>query len=206
MSTTFEDRRVRRSKTLIIGAFADLVLEKDYARVTVQDIIDRADVGRSTFYAHFRDKEAVLRACFDEVEAELATIGGTPADGTADAEPHDPSAAPRAVGEGASSAARVLMDHAWEHRQVYRAICASSASGIVQRHLRRLLLPGLRGLPGPAARTTDAAITREFYVSALIGVLIWWVTTDFHALPSEVADDFQRLAAGGIPGMGGSAA
>ena len=46
-------------------AFLALVIEKGYEKTTIQDILDRADVGRSTFYAHFRDKEALLMASFD---------------------------------------------------------------------------------------------------------------------------------------------
>jgi AcrR family transcriptional regulator len=184
MTMIAEDRRVRRSKKLIVQAFVELVVTKDYAHVTVQDIIDRADVGRSTFYAHFRDKEAVLLSCFDEVESGLA---GAPDAGTDAAQ---------------STPARLLLHHAWAHRPVYRAVCASSASGIVQRHLRRVLLPFLDGVL-PAVQTgTAAVVAREFYASALIGLLTWWVSDDFSVGPDELADDFQRLVADGIPSLG----
>lgn len=46
------DRRVRRSQRMLHEALRSLILEKGYDRVTVQDVIDRADVGRATFYAH----------------------------------------------------------------------------------------------------------------------------------------------------------
>ena len=51
------DRRSRRSRRLIVDALLALMREKRYDRITVQEIIDRADVGRSTFHAHYRDKE-----------------------------------------------------------------------------------------------------------------------------------------------------
>ena len=54
------DRRVTRTKRLLRQALMQLVREKDYARITVQDILDRADVGRSTFYTHYRDKDDLL--------------------------------------------------------------------------------------------------------------------------------------------------
>src|SRR5262245_3678348 len=66
------DRRVRRTRELLRNAFVSLVHEKGYDRITVQDILDRADVGRSTFYAHFRDKEDLLRSGFEDVHAALA--------------------------------------------------------------------------------------------------------------------------------------
>ncbi|MEM6707029.1 MAG: TetR/AcrR family transcriptional regulator, partial [Acidobacteriota bacterium] len=59
-STPKPDRRVTRTKRLLRQALMELVREKDYARITVQDILDRADVGRSTFYTHYRDKDDLL--------------------------------------------------------------------------------------------------------------------------------------------------
>ncbi|WP_416062225.1 TetR/AcrR family transcriptional regulator [Rhodococcus indonesiensis] len=55
-----QDRRVRRTRTELHRALIELLTEKGYDRVSVQDILDRADVGRSTFYHHFRDKDDLL--------------------------------------------------------------------------------------------------------------------------------------------------
>src|ERR1700739_3920091 len=75
------ERGVRRTRKLLHDAFLELVIEKGYEKTTIQDILDRADVGRSTFYVHYRDKEALLMASFDEMrdqlEGELAEISGT---------------------------------------------------------------------------------------------------------------------------------
>src|ERR1051325_4609296 len=54
------DRRARRTRRSLSKALIELILEKRYDAITVQNVIDRADVGRSTFYAHFRDKEDLL--------------------------------------------------------------------------------------------------------------------------------------------------
>ena len=53
-------RRVARTKAAIEDAFVQLVLERGYERVAVEDITDRADLARATFYAHYANKEAVL--------------------------------------------------------------------------------------------------------------------------------------------------
>src|SRR5687767_6450823 len=55
------DKRVQRTKMKLLDSFVSLIIERGYANVTVQDIIDRAKVGRSTFYAHFENKEQVLK-------------------------------------------------------------------------------------------------------------------------------------------------
>src|SRR5687767_441176 len=61
------DRRSRRSRRLIVDALLALMLEKRFDRITVQEIIDRADVGRTTFYAQFRNKEDVLESELERV-------------------------------------------------------------------------------------------------------------------------------------------
>src|SRR5262245_17355252 len=55
------DRRVRRTRRALQEALIGLMTEKSYEAVTVQDVIDRADVGRSTFYTHYTDKDKLLR-------------------------------------------------------------------------------------------------------------------------------------------------
>ena len=54
------DRRIRRTQKSLHQVLISLVLEKDYDLITVQEILDRADVGRPTFYAHFDGKDQLL--------------------------------------------------------------------------------------------------------------------------------------------------
>jgi len=58
--TRQDDRRTQKTKKFLAEALRDLILEKGYDAVTIQDIIDRANVGRSTFYAHYESKEQLL--------------------------------------------------------------------------------------------------------------------------------------------------
>jgi AcrR family transcriptional regulator len=65
------DRRVRRTRASINDAFVQLVGEKEYDDITIADILDRADVGRSTFYAHFEDKDDLMRQSLEGMRAML---------------------------------------------------------------------------------------------------------------------------------------
>jgi AcrR family transcriptional regulator len=181
------DRRVRRTRRSIGEAFFALVLEKGYARITVQDILDRADVGRSTFYAHYRDKESLLTAAFEDLRAEL----GADLAATVPGEPPTPTGP---VG--------ALFAHAYQRRAVYRALCGRQGGDIVYRHLRRLIGGLLREhlRPQLAAAGSDLPVdvVAEFYTSAALGLLTWWVDHDFRPGPARLADAYQRLAAPGL--------
>ena len=59
-SIATDDRRIQKTKKYLAEALAQLIAEKGYEEVTIQDIIDRANVGRSTFYAHYESKEQLL--------------------------------------------------------------------------------------------------------------------------------------------------
>ena len=71
MKVIKEDRRSRRTRKLLGDALVSLILEKSYDSITVRDIVERANVGRSTFYAHYYDKEDLFRSEFDELLSAL---------------------------------------------------------------------------------------------------------------------------------------
>src|SRR6185436_12449618 len=77
------DRRVARSRRALKEALTDLILEQGYESVTVQDIIDRADVGRSTFYSHFLDKDDLLMAILPDLDVPGPDAGSSAVDGPA---------------------------------------------------------------------------------------------------------------------------
>lgn len=68
------DRRVRRTRANLHRALIELMVERDYDRISVRDILDRADTGRSTFYAHFRDKDDLLLASSVEYLRDLFAV------------------------------------------------------------------------------------------------------------------------------------
>jgi AcrR family transcriptional regulator len=73
MTENITDRRVQRTRRLLHKALS-LILEKKYESITVQELLDRADVGRSTFYMHFQDKDELLLSGFQYLQSFLESV------------------------------------------------------------------------------------------------------------------------------------
>ena len=70
-----QDRRITKTRKAIYNAFLQLLNQKDYEAITVQEIIDLADVGRSTFYSHYESKELLLdELCQNSFTTSLSAI------------------------------------------------------------------------------------------------------------------------------------
>jgi AcrR family transcriptional regulator len=104
-----------------------LILEKGYEHVTVQDICDRADVGRPTFYEHLRDKEELLLSGFDDLYDELRQAFAD----------HEQQTASRNAKPG-SWAVLVVIEQIANYRAVSSMLC-SRASTVASARLRRIL-------------------------------------------------------------------
>lgn len=180
-----DDRRTRRTRRVLHEALISLILEKGYERVTVQELLDRADIVRSTFYAHYRDKDALLLSCFEDILAELRAAVETMAPGM----PANPA-----------RPAQILYEHAYRNQSVYRALCGRQGGSVVRRYLHRLVADLLRDRLHPYLPTTElpAELVAEFYTSATLGLLFWWVDQDFPHDPAWLAGACQVLAAPGI--------
>jgi len=68
------DRRVRRTRDVLGDALIALIQEKEFESISVQEVLDRAGVGRSTFYAHYRDKNDLLLSDVEDFLQFMSTL------------------------------------------------------------------------------------------------------------------------------------
>jgi AcrR family transcriptional regulator len=180
------DRRVARSRRALKEALTDLILERGYEAVTVQDVIDRADVGRSTFYAHFLDKDDLLMAILADLEM--------PAPDHTTWAPTDP----------AFGWTLDLFRHFGSGRRLFKAVAGSQSGALARREsIRRLedLAGAELGRVG-AGRKLDALrleIVGRFLVGTFIGFMEWWMREENEHLPAEQVDHaFRSLVLPGV--------
>jgi AcrR family transcriptional regulator len=115
------DRRARRSRRELHRALVELSMEKGYDAVTVDDLANRADIARRTFYAHYVDKDHLLRAIVDELLADLLNSVG--------------AALPPDMRSLRGSVVKQMFAHGQDNRDIYRVILAGAGNGLGLRLL-----------------------------------------------------------------------
>jgi len=185
------DRRISRTKTALQHAFISLILKKDYEAITIQDICDAANVGRSTFYAHYTSKDDLKRSGFeplrrllvDRQKEALATAGG--------------------ISGRSLSFSLIMFEHARDHREHYRALVGSRGGSVSLGTIRKILSDLVRDELGATADKNSAEvlpreIVVQYVVGAFMAVLTWWLDGGAKLPPQRIDAMFRRLATEGI--------
>ncbi len=173
-----DDRRVRRTRSALSDALVALIVERGWDGFSVQDLCERADVGRSTFYTHFADKEEVLGAGLEalarDLRSRLADSGG---------------ARPLGFSRG-------LFEHAHQHKRAFRAFVGRRSWHVLQRKFREMLADLFRE---DLAAVVPAGVRRDGLVAFLAGaffeLLIWSLEAKHAPTAEEVDALFQEFAA-----------
>ncbi|MEU4341543.1 helix-turn-helix domain-containing protein [Nocardia sp. NPDC023852] len=180
MATT-TDRRVRRTREALHRALIELMIERGYERVTVSDIIDRADVGRSTFYAHYRDKDDLLiSSCTEFLRREIART--------------------RTARDAPWAPVRVMIGLAAAYPDVYQALIGPKSSAVVLRSYQQTVADILhehldRRLDMPA---DELAGSITFLSWGLIGLLGSVIDQTDPTLPATAWRRFESLCTAGL--------
>ena len=183
------DRRVERTRELLLNALVSLLMERGYEKLTIQNLLDRAGVGRATFYAHFQSKEELLSCSIARMRTGL--IGQW-----------KPAATSRGKPPERLFFTLPFFQHLESHRRIYHATIGRESEWTVELHMQRMLRELVRedlfrhhkGQASAAA--LDLAI--RYVVGALWAITIWWMESKKPLPPEEINQIFQRLVFTGL--------
>ena len=185
MKTERTDRRSARTRRLLSEALVALLQEKRYDEITVQDLLDRADVGRSTFYAHYHDKEDLLTG---ELERVVDVLGSHLGSGAGDWAIGIPSLG--------------LFQHIQEHAKLYRALARGDGAAGIGRVLHRLLSQRVEQELTARAGRPVPELTRVLIAQAVAGTFLtllrWWMDNGTAVTAEQIDSHFRRLLLPGI--------
>lgn len=188
MSQPKTDRRIKRSQQSMRNALIELMLEKAYEKITVQEIIDRANVGRATFYNHFQDKDDLLLRGV----AEFAQ--NQEAEDSAQAAHNQKSTPPPSTVETAG-----MFKHSQQNSRMHQVIFKRNRDNVVLEGITAVLQARIEEqLEQLKTTASDLAvpmpILAHFISGGLWSLIHWWHENDFPYTPEEMDEFFQQIA------------
>jgi AcrR family transcriptional regulator len=181
------DPRVVRTRQQLRAALVSLIEERGFDALTVQDITDRAELNRATFYLHYRDKHDLLENSLrDAIDELMSDLGASPDEQR------------QLVGDESPRPIKAVFEHVAQHAQFYRVML--SAEGVpafsagVRDYMAEITLRWLTALqPHPRQGRVPLEIVASSLSWSLLGVLIWWLEHDRPHPPDYMAEQFQLL-------------
>jgi AcrR family transcriptional regulator len=180
-----KDRRIRKTQKLLHEALGSLIREKPYDEIVVKEILDRANVGRSTFYTHFKDKDELLASGIHDMLQDV----------------HSPQRLASAKKhERIIRFSLPVFEHIHRHRQAGAPGMGSRGRAVIHEHLQKvlagLIADDIRKAIHGRGKTTGqipAELLVNYIASTFVLVLNWWAETDSKLSPTHVNDLFRAL-------------
>jgi AcrR family transcriptional regulator len=176
---TRHERRRLQTRNLLIQAALQLILEKGYDAISIQDITDRADLGRGTFYLHFKDKEDLVWSAFRESFQKLEQEAHQQLD--------------RHMSQVEYYGLLNIFRHAEKNRDLYRVMFGRQGSGMLTARVQDFLVNVFLFDIGNMPESTDINfnIPHEVEAQMLTGLisrlLFWWLDTSTSYTPEQMA-------------------
>ena len=177
-----EYRSAVRSRRLIRSAFLELLREKTCEKITVTDIVTRADINRSTFYAHYPD----VRGLLEEIMGEAITYSTELAD----------SLNIREFLEDPMPFLRELTSYGSDNKELYALLCRSDFAQRQMEHLKRTLIDSaLRSpaFPESVRSTTEFRVQISFFVGGILSLYVMWLQGELDCTVEEITKHLSRM-------------
>ncbi|NWJ46001.1 MAG: TetR/AcrR family transcriptional regulator [Chloroflexi bacterium] len=177
------DRRIQRTRNLLQEALISLIQEKDYDDITVQDLLDRANVGRSTFYSHFLDKDELLMSGLEKLRVSFE-------------EQHQKLGLELGLKNSERQVSLAFFKHAQSHYQVYKAVVGKRSGTMITKTFYEYLKEMFRGYlaknESPGGVPLELVV--QFQASSLMALLTWWFDNDLPYSAEQMNNWYHQLA------------
>lgn len=190
------DRRIQRTRQALRTALHELIREKEYDAISTEEITERANVGRATFYLHYKDKEDLLLEEFNEMANERVQVlsqipfsAWFPLEDAENART-DP---PRPL--------LMVFQHIHENSRIYYILLKSARSSRIVERIRKIstgaitnfMEAKLKTEPLPISLNMPIDFFAAYFSGALLSTVDWWLEEGMHHSPEEVTKMFRRL-------------
>lgn len=181
------DRRQKKTRTSIFNAFIMLLSQQNYNRITVQEIIDKANVGRSTFYAHFETKDDLLKTLCEELFGHILSSA---MDCTHTHGLYSSKNAPESV-------FCHLLQHLQENDNNILALLSCESSEIFLRYFKDSLCQLVKTQFISQNRHSNKELPEDFLVNHISGsfveMVLWWIKGQMKQTPEELDYYFRAV-------------
>lgn len=193
------DRRIQRTRLSLRAALLGLLKQKNYDDISIEEITEHANVGRATFYLHYKDKEDLLLEEFSEMANEKAqTLSEIPFSAWFPIVDN-----PESEPEKSDSPLPLLMvfQHIKEHSDLYYILLKSSKSSRTFERIRKISTETIIKFvqaklitdPIPILFKVPIDFFAAYFSGALLSTVDWWLEEGMHYTPEEITNMFRGL-------------
>ncbi|MEW6404055.1 MAG: TetR/AcrR family transcriptional regulator [Chloroflexota bacterium] len=192
------DRRIQRTRQSLRAALLELMETRSYDDISIEEITEHANVGRATFYLHYKDKEDLLLEEFSEITlAKAQTLSEIPFSAWL------PSQDEAGTARENKPALPLLMvfQHIYDNSEIYYILLKSARSSRIVERIRKISTEAIVRFVETKLKTDPIPILVEipieffasFFSGALISSVNWWLEEDMRHTPEEMTYMFQSL-------------
>ena len=176
------DPRVRRTRHLLRDALVSLMLEKDYASISIREITERAEVAYITFFRHFESLDQLLMEVLDEGLTELLV--------------HIETLAKRSETSALETEGRLIFEYIEQKADLFRILLKSQSVTRVRKRVVQNIAVIFQKSCAPLAKSNSPlaiAITSNHIATSLLALIEWWLDNKMTPAPAQMGQVYKSL-------------
>jgi AcrR family transcriptional regulator len=176
------DPRVRRTHRMLRDALVSLILEKDFASISIRDVTERAEVAYITFFRHFESLDQLLMEVLEEGLAELLR--------------HIETLAKQSETSALETEGRLIFEYIGQNADLFRILIKSQSVTRVRKKVVRNIAVIFQKSCLPLARSGNSvatAIMSNHIATSLLSLIEWWLDNKMTPPPAQMGKVYKSL-------------